>query len=61
MKETCFKGGIRWMDLKRYAIEQDADIVLKRIINGQSHTLDIGQRPLPFKLPQIVRDNLGSN
>lgn len=58
MKEMCFKGGIRWMDLKRYSIEPDSDIVLRRTINGQTHILDINQRPVPFQLPQIVRENM---
>lgn len=55
-KELCFKGGIRWMDLKRYTTEKNVEVLLKREVNGKNYTLNLKERPVPFKLPQTVRE-----
>lgn len=53
-KELCFKGGIRWMDLKRYASESEQPLILKRQIGDKAYQLDLQKDPVPFNLPKTV-------
>lgn len=51
LKELCFKGGIRWMDLKRYAAESDGPFIITRQVGEKTFQIDLHKNDSPFKLP----------
>ncbi|QIH31453.1 RagB/SusD family nutrient uptake outer membrane protein [Sphingobacterium sp. DR205] len=51
LKELCFKGGIRWMDLKRYAALNSEPLVITRRIGDKNYQLDLSKNETPFKIP----------
>jgi len=54
LKELCFKGGIRWMDLKRYAAENSEPFVITRKVGEKSYQIDLSKNDTPFNLPTRV-------
>lgn len=58
-KELAFRGGIRWMDLRRLNQEQRLAVVLKRKINGSLYTLLPKDLRYAFLIPQNVIDMSG--
>ncbi len=54
LKELCFKGGIRWVDLKRYAAENSEPFVITRKVGEKSYQIDLAKNDTPFKLPIVV-------
>jgi starch-binding outer membrane protein, SusD/RagB family len=56
-KELCFRGAIRWMDIRRLNQFENSKITLTRKINGQEYTLAPGDPHFAFLIPQNSIDN----
>jgi starch-binding outer membrane protein, SusD/RagB family len=56
-KELCFRGSIRWMDIRRLNQFENSKITLTRKINGREYTLAPGDPHFAFLIPQNSIDN----
>jgi hypothetical protein len=56
-KELCFRGAIRWMDIRRLNQFENSKITLTRKIDGQEYTLAPGDPHFAFLIPQNSIDN----
>lgn len=58
-KELCFRGGIRWMDIRRINEIDNSKIRLTRKIEGKEYKLLPGDVHFAFLIPQNAIDNSG--
>lgn len=56
-KELCFRGSIRWMDIRRLNQFENSKITLTRKIHGQEYSLLPGDSHFAFLIPQNAIDN----
>ena len=56
-KELCFRGTIRWMDIRRLNQFDNSKITLTRKINGHEYILAPGDPHFAFLIPQNSIDN----
>ena len=56
-KELCFRGSIRWMDIRRLNQFENSKITLRRKIKGEEYTLAPGDPHFAFLIPQNAIDN----
>ena len=56
-KELCFRGLLRWMDIRRLNQFDNSKITLTRKIHGQEYTLLPGDPHYAFLIPQNAIDN----
>ena len=56
-KELCFRGALRWMDIRRLNQFESSRIILNRKIEGQQFTLQPDDYHYAFLIPQHVIDN----
>lgn len=62
-KELCFRGGIRWADLKRLNKETGLQKVLQRNVAGETYTLQPNESRYVYPIPYdvIIRNGLTQN
>src|SRR5665213_561158 len=56
-KELCFRGSLRWMDIRRLNQFANSKITLTREIHGQEYKLLPGDPHFAFLIPQNAIDN----
>lgn len=58
-KELCFRGALRWMDIRRLNQYPYSESTLTRKVNGVLYKLKPGDLHFAFLIPQNVIDNSG--
>jgi len=53
-KELCFRASLRWSDLRRLNLDNDRQVILKRLLDGKSYTLQPNDKAYTFLIPQSV-------
>ncbi len=53
-RELCFKGGLRWLDIRRLSREPAYAISLRREWPGETHALAPGDPRYAFRIPELV-------
>ncbi|GAA4786125.1 hypothetical protein GCM10023231_12550 [Olivibacter ginsenosidimutans] len=58
-KELAFRGGLRWMDLRRLTKDADFNTTLQRNLDGKLYTLSPQDKRFAFLIPSIVVQETG--
>jgi len=58
-KQLAFRGGIRWVDLRRLNMDSRFATTLTRVINGETHRLEPGDLRYTFLIPSAVINESG--